>query len=132
MNVFKFKKLALALGLCMAVGLAQAQAVVLITDPVPAGTVQCGFYIDAPSATVPTGKLPVVTLNAAQAAQYSMPVGSVVCLLDINAITVGAHTAQVTGFSADPIWGESAKSAPALNFTRPVATSAPTVLRVTR
>ncbi len=128
------KKLILAVALTLAVGVAQAQAVVLITDPLGAsGVVNCGFYVDAaPTATVPTNKVAPTTLSAAQAIQYSMPMGALVCLLDINNISVGTHTAQVTAFSADAVWGESAKSVPVLNFTRPVPTSAPTLLRVTR
>lgn len=128
------KKSILALAVCALLGMSAAQAVVLITDPVTAGTVQCGFYVDSVG-NVPTSKVPVTTLTAAQGAQYGMPSGSIVCLLDISNIAVGPHTAQVTAFAvADPVWGtgESAKSVPVLNFTRPAQPSAPTAIRVTQ
>lgn len=75
----------------------------VITDPLPAGVVQCGVFLDsAAKITIPVTPI-------------TLPIPGNICAFDIVSVPPGSHTISMTSITVnDPVFGskESAKSVP--------------------
>lgn len=89
---------ALVAALALALPSCAAAVPFIVSDPLAAGVVQCGVYVDsAPRVTVPVTA--VVEGN--------------ICRYDVSGLAAGEHTVSMTAITlSDPVWGfqESAKS----------------------
>lgn len=107
-----FKRFALLAALLVALPAAAAN----IQVDVPAGTTQCGFYLD--SSTVP---------SLVPAQQVAGSTTGTICKYNVQLVTPGPHVVVADSRKTDPIWGTviSPKSAPPFPFEKPGATGIP-------
>lgn len=83
---------------------------------VPAGTAQCGFYLDT-----------ATTASVVPSTQLAGSATGTVCNFNVNSVSVGTHNVVADARRVDPIWGTSVspKSSPPFSFDKPGPTGSP-------